>query len=281
MYRRVITFCSAILLHATLYGQLLGCGSNVPPQSVAFGNGEWFKFAVAYSAPLINAEVADITFSTTTDHYMGRACYKIEAKGESRPFYSLFFSLKDTYTTWIEQSTLRPIKATSNQHEGSYRFRSAFDFDYQKLIVRTEGHNLRDQTTRKHTMKLSECSYDAVSLFYNLRSANLSNLRKGEIQRVNLVLEDTVRNINFKFMGREIRKIQDIGSFRTLKFACQFATNNDEAFKDGAEFYVWLSDDENRVPIYLESPIRVGKVYAKLTSWSDLKHPFSSFVVKN
>lgn len=281
MYKKAITIGAAIVLHAALYGQLLGCGAEIPPSRVSFAEGEWLKYAVVYNAPLIKAEVADITFATTTDHYMSHACYKIEAKGESRPFYNLFFPLKDTYTTWVDQTTLRPVKATSYQHEGNYRFRSALDFDYQRLRVRTEGHNLRDHTTRRHTLMLGECSYDALSMFYNLRSANLSNIHTGQSQKLSLVLEDTIRTISFRFLGREIRKVNGIGSFRTLKFTCQFATNSQESFKDGAEFYVWLSDDENRIPIYLEAPIRVGKVYARLTSWSGLKYPFSSFVIKD
>ncbi|MEF9950373.1 MAG: DUF3108 domain-containing protein [Mucinivorans sp.] len=283
MYKKIVIIlllCFAVC--GVSYGQstkLLGCGSKVDPEQVAFGAGEWIKYTVAYSAPMITAQVADITFTTVEEKYMGRDCFKVEARGVTRPFYSIFFPLDDVYTTWLERSTLMPVKATSNLHEGNYRFRTALDFHYKTLSVRTEGHDLRRNTMRRHFMRLDNCSYDALGLFYNMRSADLRLLANGQSQALSMVLEDTVRNVYFRFIGRETKKIKELGSFRTLKFACKFATSNDESFTNGAEFFLWLSDDENRIPIYLESPIKVGKVFASLSAWSGLKAQFSSFII--
>lgn len=271
----------AMAINGVSAQQLLGCGAKIPAARVAFQDGEQLKYAVAYSAPLINAEVADITFTTTTEKYKGADCYKIVATGVTRPFYAIFFPLNDTYTSWLNGETLRPLKATSNLHEGNYRYRTAMDFDYAALKVRTEGHNIVSRKTRNFVMPIGDCSYDAISLFYNMRSADLSVLQTSGNQKLSLALEDTVRSINFRFIGREIRKMKGVGEFRTVKFACQFATTSDESFHDGAEFFLWLSDDDNRIPIYLESPIKVGKVYAKLTQWENLKYPFSSIIIKN
>ena len=35
-------------------------------------------------------------------------------------------------------------------------------------------------------------------------------------------------------------------------------------------------DDENRLPVYFEAPIRVGVASGRLTGWSNLKYPFDS-----
>lgn len=259
--------------------QILGCGVEIPKSQLAFDSGETLSYNVNYTASIINAEVADIIFTTKASSYMGRDCYKIEAVGTTRPFYSIFFTLHDTYTTWVDKNTLRPVKATSLLHEGSYRYRTAIDFDWNSLKARSEGQNINTRDTRRHSLNLDKCSYDAISLFYNMRSADLSKLRKGENQILSLVLEDTVRSIRFRYLNEDIRKIGKAAECRTLKFACQFATSNDESFKDGAEFFLWLSNDDNRIPIYLESPIKVGKVSAVLKNWSGLKHPFSSLII--
>lgn len=257
----------------------LGCGKPVPASRVAFESGERLTYAVAYKAAIINAEVADITLSTVKQHYAGIECYKVVGYGKTRPFYSVFFTLQDTYTSWLDASTLMPVRATALLREGSYHYRSAIDFDYRSRIARTEGHRIKENETRRFKLNLTPCSYDALSLFYNLRSADLSGLVAGNSrQSLSLVLEDTVRTIQLRFLGRAVYHLDGVGKFRTLKFACQFATSSDESFQDGAEFFLWLSDDDNRIPIYLESPIRVGKVYAKLTKWENLKYPFSSYV---
>ena len=91
-----------------------------------------------------------------------------------------------------------------------------------------------------------------------------------------MVLEDTIRRINYRLAGREVRNIKGVGKFRTLKFVCELATSSGESFKDGSEFYLWISDDLNKIPLYLESPIRIGSVRVRLLDASNLKYPLTS-----
>ena len=93
---------------------------------------------------------------------------------------------------------------------------------------------------------------------------------------MNLVLEDTIRPIRYRFLGREVKNIRGTGKFRTLKFRCELATSTGESFEDGSEFTIWISDDRNRIPLYVESPIRVGSIRARLISWKNLKYPLDS-----
>ena len=77
-------------------------------------------------------------------------------------------------------------------------------------------------------------------------------------------------------MGREIIETPATGPVRCLKFTCQLAPDDAQSFQEGTDFFIWLSDDQNRIPVYLETPIRVGRVFATLTDWKNLAHPFSS-----
>lgn len=127
-------------------------------------------------------------------------------------------------------------------------------------------------------MPLSEVSYDAVALFFNLRCEDANSFKVGEVRTLEMVLSDTIRRINFRLAAREVRNIKGLGKFRTLKFVCELATSSGESFKDGSEFTIWISDDRNKIPLYLESPIRVGSVRVRLLNVSNLKYPFSSKV---
>jgi len=49
-----------------------------------------------------------------------------------------------------------------------------------------------------------------------------------------------------------------------------------ESFDEGAQFYIWISDDLNRIPLQMQSPIRVGSVRIRLTGHSGLRHPLTS-----
>ena len=125
-------------------------------------------------------------------------------------------------------------------------------------------------------MALSDKSFDGVSLFYNLRCEETESFVPNKPQTLSLVLEDTIRTIRYKFLGKETKNFKKLGKFRTLKFSCQLATSNGESFEDGSEFFLWISDDENKIPLYIESPIRVGSIRARLATYENLKYPLDS-----
>ena len=63
---------------------------------------------------------------------------------------------------------------------------------------------------------------------------------------------------------------------RLNRFAAKAETG--ESFDDGSEFFIWISDDRNKIPIFFESPIRVGSVRAYISSYEGLRYPLESKV---
>lgn len=247
---------------------------NVP----AFRDGEVLTYTVSYSGKIFSTSMADVEMSVHSDTIYGHRSYKIIGAGNTRPFFNLFFPLSDVYMSWIDVSTLKPYRATSNQREGGYQYETDFRFDWNGRKVSTTGHNIKRDRYYHETMQLEEFSYDALSLFYNLRMVDCSQAEKpGDRFQASLVLEDTVRTLYLKYHGKEkIRASKKLGYFNTLKFSCIFATSTDESFQDGTEFFIWITDDKNKIPVYLESPIKVGKVYATLSDYKGLANPVTS-----
>lgn len=258
-----------------------GGAQGQPRQELSFRPGEELTYTASYSAAILTTDVATITFRTSTDKIEGIPCYRIWAHGLTRPFYSVFFKMDDVYETWLEQSTLQPLLSTSEIKEGSYRYRSRLSFNWKAGMVYTFGKNLRKGYERGRTMEVAAADFDPVAHFFNLRSQpSISTMKAGQKGRLNLVMVDTIRTIEYQFLGREIIDSPATGPVRCLKFTCQLAPGDAESFKDGTDFFVWISDDQNRIPVYLETPIRVGRVQATLTDWKNLAHPFSSRVTQ-
>lgn len=276
--KQILIIIYASLLPLISYAQsgILGEISKEKP----FISGERLNFTVDYASGLLTAAVADVNINVTHDVYNGTQCYKIDAVGKTRPFFNIFFEMEDKYSSWLDVENLRPLRANSDLREGGFLYKTDFVYSWPSQIVNTTGVNIKRNWRYYHTLQLTKNSYDALSLFYNMRHVDASKLIPNQTFKMNLVLEDTVRNITATFLGREEKQIRELGRFRTLKFSCKFATSSDETFKDGAEFFIWISDDKNKIPIYLESPIRVGKVVVYLSSWSGLAHSFSSIIPK-
>ena len=43
---------------------------------------------------------------------------------------------------------------------------------------------------------------------------------------------------------------------------------------------IWISDDDNRVPVYFEAPILVGTASGRMNGYSGLKYPFDALIDK-
>lgn len=247
----------------------------VPDNQMAFGHDEKLSYNVQYSAAMFSTSVADVHFHTVLE----KNYYKVTAVGKTRPFYSVFFDMEDQYQAWLDKSTLRPIRLTTRIKEGSYRYRSSFDYNWRSYTVRSFGQNLRSGNERKKTMTLTEGSYDALSLFFNMRCIDIEDKTFNTNYKLELLLKDTIRVINYRIIQREAIDIDGLGKFRTLKVACQIVTS-DGSFMEGTEFLLWLTDDDNKIPVYMESPIRVGSIKVFLSSYENLRHPPDAHIVK-
>lgn len=248
-----------------------------PVFTPAFGPGEELVYTASYSTSILSTDVATISFRTVSDQLDGVPCYRIRAHGLTKPFYSVFFKMDDLYETWLEQDTGRPLLATAEVKEGSYRYRSRLVFNWRAGLAYTSGKNLKKGHERGGTIRIGEGDFDPLAHFFNLRSLPAAgSMRKGEKNRINLVMVDTVRTVEYRFLGREIIDAPATGRVRCLKFTCQLAPGDAESFTEGTDFFVWISDDKNRIPIYLETPIRVGRVFVSLAGWKNLAHPFAA-----
>ena len=240
--------------------------------------GEELSYSVSYRAKLIpNVEAATVTVKTTREEYNGKEVYKVVGHGKTLPTYRLFFTLDDYYTLRIDPETMRTVRFDSDLHEGDYTFRSRYDYDWEQMQVSTWWQS-RQRTPQQRKTDLTTESMDAISLFFNMRSAKAEDFAQGEIGTLEMLLEDTVRRIHYRFLGREVKKIRNLGKFRALKFECQLGSSEGYSFTDGSIFTMWISDDENKIPLAIESPVRIGSINGYIYRYKGLKHPVHSKV---
>ena len=261
--RRFFTLIFAISLLSTATAQV-------------FHDGELLYYRAAYRAKLVpNIEAGEVTVSTRIDTLKGREVYRVTGNGKTLPFFRWFFDMNDTYNIWVDRDNLRTQRFESDIKEDKYTFRSHYDYDWEAMKVQTWSQRRKD-TPRTKTMDLTPESMDAVSLYFNLRSVNLDSFREEEHRNLDMVLEDTIRHLRYRYIGREVLKVPKLGHFDTMKFACTLGSSEEFSFTDGTEFFIWITNDENKIPVMLASPVRVGEVRAYLRRYEGLKFPLKS-----
>ena len=74
-----------------------------------------------------------------------------------------------------------------------------------------------------------------------------------------------------RYDGKDEIRIQGQGTFRCLKFSAQTVAGI--VFDGKEDLRFWISDDKNRVPLFIESPVVVGRVTGRLGSYENLRFP--------
>ena len=241
-----------------------------------FQDGEVLYYRAAYRAKLVpNIEAGEVTVSTKSDMLNGKEVYRVTGNGRTLPFFRWFFDMNDTYDIWVDKESLRTQRFESDLKEDKYTFRSNYVYDWDSMKVHTWSQK-RQNTPREKTMTLTAESMDAVSLYFNLRSVDLKTFREGEHHHLDMVLEDTIRHLRYRYIGREELRVPKMGHFDTMKFACTIGSSEEFSFTDGTEFFIWITNDENKIPVMLASPVRVGEVRAYLRRYEGLRHPLTS-----
>lgn len=259
-----------------LFSTICALACCAPLFAQLYQPGEVLDYRVSYKAKMFpNTEVGSVRMTTEEVEEQGRKYYKVVGLGRTLPTYRWFFNLEDTYTVHVDPQTLRPVRFESDIREGDYTFASTYDYDWERSEVRTRWHK-RKNPEKSRTLTLTPESMDAISLFYNLRAASAEDFEAGEPRVLQMVLEDTIRHLRYRYLGREQKKIRNMGKFKTLKFDCQLGTSEGFSFTDGTVFTIWISDDENKIPLYMESPVRIGSICAYISDYKGLKYPMKS-----
>ena len=238
--------------------------------------GEQLFYRVSYKAKMFpNTEVGSVEVCTYEEQVNGEKLYRVEGIGRTLPTYRWFYNLEDIYRVWIDPETKRPVRFVSDLHEGEYTFESYYTYVWPDSTIHTRWRS-RQRPFREKQMTLTAESMDPISLFFTLRSAEAEDFTVGEPGTLQMVLQDTIKLIRYRYLGRENKKIRNMGRFQTLKFECQLGTTEGYSFTDGTIFTLWVSDDHNKIPLYIESPVKIGSIQAYISGYKGLKYPLDS-----
>jgi len=74
-------------------------------------------------------------------------------------------------------------------------------------------------------------------------------------------------------LGKVVLKTKDGNKYNCIKFSALLIEGT--IFKGGEDLFVWVTDDENRIPVMIEAKIIVGSVKALLSGTEGLRNETS------
>ena len=200
--------------------------------------------------------------------------YHISATGRTYKTYEWFFKVRDQYDSYLDKETLLPSTSIRDVHEGGYRLYDKVDFDQDRNLAISERGKTKYETETKE-YSLDGCMHDVLSVVYYTRNLDFERYDEGQEFPVKIFMDKEVWPLKVKYKGKEeSKKIRGQGKFKTIKFSPEVIEG--EVFKADTEMNIWVSDDGNRIPLLIESPVSVGSVKAVLKNYKGLKYEMTS-----
>jgi hypothetical protein len=230
----------------------------------AFEVGEWFKFRVHYG--FINAGYATVEVQEAERN--NKKVFHAVGKGYNTGMSRMFFKVDDLYESYFDKETSKPYQFVRKIDEGGYKMNQEgfFNQDTNKVLVKDYKNK------EEKTVAVTENVQDILSTFYYLRNnPNVDKLKKGESIGVDMFFDNEITKFKLKFMGTE-----DIDTkFGTI--SCMIfrpLVQSGRIFKEEESLTVWISNDDNKIPVRIKASLAVGSIKADLESFKGLKYSF-------
>ncbi len=272
---------TAVQLHAQENSDLKGT-SCIPVRSVseknlAFQHGEKMEFVLHYKWGAINTDVGTAAVRLDTLTFNGLKAFRCSASGKTTKMFDLFFKVREDFDSWFTRDGLRPLKFTRDTHEGGYEARNTYHYRWNlaEPVINAEVYTSK-MGLKTMELPLTPCTFDLPALFYVARNMDFDVIEPGRKYPMTFAIDDEIFNVYFILHGRETIKVKGLGTVKTIKFAAKLLEG--EVFKGEEDMIIWVTDDENRLPVLFEAPLLVGVARGRLSGYDGLKYPFESLV---
>lgn len=253
---------------------LLICGINISAQednNYPFQSGEKLSYVLNYTWGGVVTDVGSAQCVTTYND----GIYDVLLTGKTYRFFDVFFKVRERFETKFYEKNLRPIQFYRSASEGKYTMKNTLVFNHSNNTIKSRTQR-KQRAPQDTLLQGSENTFDLISLFFNYRCLDPNSFEVGKRIPMEFVIDKKIYTLFLTYIGREKKRVSGVGTFNSLKFAATVVQGNVFSGKDN--LYLWVTDDQNKIPIFFESPILVGKVQGRISKIEGNKYPLSSKV---
>lgn len=260
----LFVLCTSMLFASTLQAQNDFCTIK----NTSFKAGEHLMFKVFYNMNPIWIHAGNAEFNVSEDLLDSKKVYHITGTGKTQKSYEWFYKVNDKYETYLDQQTLLPLRFVRNVNEGGIKI-----FNYVNF-----NHTLGKALSTNGTYQVPKCIQDVLSAIFFARNIDYKKYKPGDKIPFSMFLDDQVYDLYIRYVGKEVIRTK-YGKFNAIKITPMLIEGT--IFEGGEKMAVWVSDDDNHIPLRVDSPILIGSVKVDLMDYANLLSPLSSLIEKN
>lgn len=231
-------------------------------ENKAFQDGEFLKYKLAYG--IMNAGEATLEVKKIKKKIQGREVLHIIGRGYSVSAFDWFFKVRDKYETYLDADGIFPWLFVRKIEEGGYKKEQDYKFfQNQEKVV---------DVRKEKEYKVPHGVQDMISSFYYARTIDFSNAKKDQVFEFESFVDGEVYPIKIKYVGVKTIRV-DAGKFECMVF--HPVVQEGRVFKNDDDLTVYITNDENKIPILARAKILVGSVRMELIDYKNLTNPMA------
>lgn len=205
---------------------------------------------------------ANMTLHTEKITEDGKELIHLVAKGNTVGFIDKIYHIMEDYECWADPKTLLPVRALKNVRESeSYKRYITYDFDHEKHRVKSSHSGISE---------IKNNCYDIVGACYKIRTYDIENMKPGEKITINTFFGEENWPLCMKYIQKETIKISKYGKIECYKFVPVVQVSG--LFTDKDALSIWISADENKIPIRAQMSLMVGSAKVDIVSFKNLPY---------
>ena len=241
-------------------------------QNNTIAPGEKLTFIASYNMSGLLTDFAQITMETTTFKTSKSEFLRLRCKAQTYEKWDQYFAINDTYETFVNPVNLKPYIHKRQINEGGYFKKMQYNFDSKSQSIKSVKTKRRKDGTfwnEKNTFQVSEKTNDIITTIYALRNSDINKAKIGTKDHLTILFDNKETEITIALLDIETIDTK-LGMIKCYKIGVSL--QNSEILNNEDDNVIWLSADQNKVPVHVKFKVPVGNGELKIQKATGLKY---------
>lgn len=243
-------------------------------QVKAFKTGEKLTYTASYNMSGLMTDLAEITMQTSTVNTSKTNLLKLKCTAVTYKKWDSYFKIRDLYESYVNPISLKPYLYIREIDEGGHYKYFKYNFNHKtntvKSFRRQKSKNFESGFwDRNSSLTFDSNTRDLVTTLYHIRNLDIHKATIGNSDSFTFLFDNEPKILTLTLLGIETINTS-LGNKKCYKLAIQ--VGGSEALKGRNSNLLWLTADENKIPVYAKFKIAVGNGELRIKSASGLKN---------
>ncbi len=224
-----------------------------------FSAGEELNFTISYGIITAGSVKMTVTADTRNDTI---PIFKVTSQAKTTRFFDNLYKVRDLIEIEFAQDNFQTYRYHKRLSEGSYR-QNRVNLYYSELgycMYMKKDKNAKEWTETKYRIPVP--SQDIFTTFFHVRTLEFA---VGDTLRTTVTEDGRITTVNIVI--HKIKKMDTIfGKIDCYQLEPQLR-DTDSIFKQSGDIFIYLTADENKIPVLLESKVIFGSFRATLDGY--------------